>query len=518
MRLEDVTAEIRPRVPWESIDLGCALARRHLGALMKAWSLTVVPLWIVLAILLRNHPILFILCVRWLKPIYDRVPLFVVSRALFGDVPSVKEVVRAWPILLVRRLWFALVVGRFSPARSLSLPVAELEGLRGKDYRQRVDLLERNGGEGATMATLAGLVLEAVTGFGMVMFVLMIVPGTVSSRWWSGIADFFNYFDVSDIPAGFFWLLALVQMVAITLMEPFYVSAGFALYINSRTLTEGWDIELAFKRLGARLAEGVKAGASKLGVLLIALLGLSFASPYAHADEEVFPTDQTSQVSETSQTSDESIQEVLADEGFTVHHRFIDVPVKSDTDYSWLDGLSLGSGVLGFMGVFGVVLFYLVLTLIVGGIVYLVYKNRHIFDSIRVGRTGASGPKTTAVMGMNVSPESLPDDVAEAARKAWRDGDFQLALSLLYRGSIVWMIHRADLPIEEGDTEGDCLARVQQLSDSRMVQYFSDLTREWIAVAYGKKTPENQSMIDLCDRWPFHAKSWQAMKTEGRQS
>ncbi len=518
MRLEDVTAEIRPRVPWESIDLGCALARRHLGAVMKAWSLTVVPLWIVLALLLRNHPIVFIFCVWWLKPIYDRVPLFMVSRALFGDVPSVKEVVRAWPKLLVRRLWFSLVVGRFSPARSLSLPVAELEGLRGKDYRQRVDLLERNGGEGATMATLAGFVLEVVTGFGMVMLVMMMVPDAVSSRWSSGIGDFFDYNDFSDIPAGFIWLMSLVYMASITLMEPFYVSAGFALYINSRTLTEGWDIELAFKRLGARLAEGVKAGASKLGVLLIALLGLSLASPSVHADEDVSPPDQTSQLSETSQTSDESIQEVLTDEDFTVHHRIIDVPVESDTDYSWLDGLSVGSGVLGFMGMFGVVLFYLVLALIVAGIVYLVYKNRHIFDSIGLGRSGASGPKTTAVMGMNVSPESLPDDVAEAARKAWGEGGGQMAMSLLYRGSIAWMIHRADLPIEEGDTEGDCLARVQQLPDSGVVQYFSDLTGEWIAVAYGKKTPENQAMVDLCDRWPFHRKSSQPMKSEGRRS
>ena len=157
MRLEDVTAEIRPRVPWESIDLGCALARRHMGSIWKAWAVTIVPLWILLAVLLRNHPVWFIVCTWWLKPIYDRVPMLVVSRALFGDVPGTKEVLRALPRLLVRRLWFALVVGRFSPARSLSLPVSELEGLRGAAYRQRVSLLERNGGEGATMATLVGL-------------------------------------------------------------------------------------------------------------------------------------------------------------------------------------------------------------------------------------------------------------------------------------------------------------------------------------------------------------------------
>ena len=503
MRLEDVTAEIRPRVPWESIDLGCALARRHLGAVMKAWVLTVVPLWIVLAVLLRNHPILFIICVWWLKPIYDRVPLLVVSRALFGAAPSVMEVVRAWPKIMVRRLWFSLVVGRFSPARSLSLPVAELEGLRGKAYRQRVDLLERNGGEGATMATLAGFVLECVTGLGMVMLVMMMVPDAVSTRWSSGLGDFFDYSDLSDVPAGFFWLMSVVYMAAITLMEPFYVSAGFALYINSRTLTEGWDIELAFKRLGARLGEGVKSGVNTVLMLMVAVVGFGFSAPDVCAE---------------GNASQESVQEVLASDDFTVHHKVVDVPVDDGSSHpflEWLANLFSGSGLPEFMGVVGVVMFYLILTAVVAGIVYLIYKNRHVFDSIGGGGSLRSGPKTTAVMGMNVTPESLPDDVAEAARKAWREGDFQLALSLLYRGSIAWMIHRADLPIEEGDTEGDCLARVRQLPDTGAVEYFSDLTREWIAVAYGKKTPEDQSMVELCDRWPFSASK---PKSEGRPS
>ena len=212
MRLEDVTAEIRPRAPWESIDLGCSLARKHIGDIWKAWSLTVLPLWVLLAILLRNHPVWLFFCIWWLKPVYDRVPLMVVSRALFGAAPSVLEVLKAWPKLLVKRLWFALFIGRFSPARNLSLPVSELEGLRGAAYRQRVSLLERNGGEGATMATLAGMVLELVTGMGLVMLVMMMVPNHVSSEWWDGVVEFFVHDSVSDFSQGFFWLAVGVLM------------------------------------------------------------------------------------------------------------------------------------------------------------------------------------------------------------------------------------------------------------------------------------------------------------------
>lgn len=491
MRLEDVTAEIRPRVPWESIDLGCALARRHFGSVMKAWALTVVPLWLVLAVLLRNHPILFILCVWWLKPIYDRVSLLVVSRALFGAVPNVKEVVKAWPKLMIRRLWFALIVGRFSPSRSLTLPVAELEGLRGRSYRQRVDLLERNGGEGATMATLAGAILEAVTGFGIVLLVMIMVPGEVSTRWWSGVNDFFEYGDFTDISDGFIWLMSVVYMAAITLMEPFYVSSGFALYINSRTLTEGWDIELAFKRLGGRLAGAAVTTSKILMAMLCFGMSVSLLAPLAHAEDDA---------------SHEQMQEVLADDDFTVHHRMVDVPVEDETSNSfleWLGDLFSGVAAPAFMGVFGLALFYLILAASIAGFVYLIYRNRHVFDSWGRGSAVNSQPKITAVMGMDVRPESLPDNVQEAALLAWKNGDHQLALSLLYRGSIMWMVHRGDIPIEEGDTEGDCLARVKQLSDGGMIQYFSGLTQEWVSVAYGKKIPADAVMSELCHGWPF---------------
>ncbi|NWK53987.1 DUF4129 domain-containing protein [Verrucomicrobiaceae bacterium N1E253] len=429
------------------------------------------------------------LVVWWLIPLYDRVPLFVVSRALFGDVPKVREVMRAWPKLLIRRLLFALVIGRFSPARGLSLPVAELEGLRGKAYRQRVDLLERNGGEGATMATISGMVLWWVCFFGTVGTAMMMVPEVVQMEWVSGMGDFFTFFDTTDIPDGFFWMLVALQMFVITLMEPFYVSAGFALYINSRTLTEGWDIELAFKRLGSRLA----SLAGKVAVVMA--VGFSCFSSLAEAAPD---------------TSKEKIEAIMDDEDFIIHHRYVDVPVEepsNDSDSGWLDWLSdlfSGSGVPDFMGAVGTVFFYVILAVLIVGIIFLIIKNAHVFRGGGGWRRGVKiEPKTVAVMGMDVSPESLPDDIAGAARDAWRAGDFRLALSLLYRGSLAWMVYRAELPIEESDTEGDCLARVAALQDPNQVRYFSELTGQWIALAYGKIVPDDHAMVSLCEQWPF---------------
>lgn len=490
MQLENVTAEIRPRAPWESIDLGCSLARKHIGDIWKAWAFTVLPLWLVLAVVLRNHPFVLILCIWWLKPLYDRVPLMVVSRALFGSAPSVREVVKAWPKMMFRRIWFALVLGRFSPARNLTLPVAELEGLRGAAYRQRVNLLERNGGEGATMATLAGIILEMVTAAGLVMLVMLMVPDHIATRWMEGLGEFFEHDNLSEFSDGFFWLAAGVQMFAYMVMEPFYVSAGFALYINSRTLTEGWDIELAFKRLGQRLQK-LRSGAA----LLLVGLATAMAVPNVKAENSPYR---------------ESAEQVLADEDFTIHHRTIQVPVEDGSDdnsfFEWLADALGGSGMPGFMGMLGTILFYVILAAVIAGIIYLIVKNRHIFNAGgKVGNLSEGRAKIEAVMGMDVRPESLPDDVVAAARDAWRDGDSHLALSLLYRGAIAWLVHRETLPIEESDTEGDCLRRVELVNNTEYGPYFKTLTSTWIDVAYGQKEPDGNRMIELCDRWPFDA-------------
>jgi len=106
-------------------------------------------------------------------------------------------------------------------------------------------------------------------------------------------------------------------------------------------------------------------------------------------------------------------------------------------------------------------------------------------------------------MGMDVRPESLPDDIAAAARQAWSDGDTQLAMSLLYRGSIAWLVNSEALPIEESDTEGDCLRRVQLVGDKPYAPYFSNLTEAWVTIAYGKKKLADSLVTDLCDQWPF---------------
>ena len=67
MRLEELTVALRPRQPWEAVDLGCALTRRDYGRILALWAATVVPVWLVLGICLWDYPVAFSLVVLVIK-------------------------------------------------------------------------------------------------------------------------------------------------------------------------------------------------------------------------------------------------------------------------------------------------------------------------------------------------------------------------------------------------------------------------------------------------------------------
>jgi hypothetical protein len=133
-------------------------------------------------------------------------------------------------------------------------------------------------------------------------------------------------------------------------------------------------------------------------------------------------------------------------------------------------------------------------------ILYLV-KNRHLFISRGVGKALVQAPKV--LMGMNITRASLPDDIVAAARAAWAAGDFKEALSLLYRGSLSWLVNRRRVPISDSDTEEDCLLKVLQAGEKTEADYFRQLTGAWVQVAYAVMPVSNEEMGALCDRWPF---------------
>jgi len=76
-------------------------------------------------------------------------------------------------------------------------------------------------------------------------------------------------------------------------------------------------------------------------------------------------------------------------------------------------------------------------------------------------------------------------------------------MSLLYRGSLSWLVHHAQLPVREGDTEGDCVRHTRTLTAVPQREYFSELTGQWILIAYAERDPQAADMERLFERWPY---------------
>jgi hypothetical protein len=480
MRLEDITVTLRPRQPWESVDLGCAMVRRDYGAIIALWACTVVPLWVLVCVLLRSSPEWIPLVVWWLKPLYDRVPLFFLSRAAFGVRPGFIETWKEWPRLWISNCLPALLWRRLSFIRSFALPAQMLEGLRGSAVNRRIKTLAMDGGGSGVSLSYAFSKIELVAWIGLMLGTYGLLPESAQPDW-DGLM---SAFDIENaIPAGFLWWGAACHMVVVTLVEPFYVGAGFALYLNCRTRIEGWDVELAFRRMATRLTSAAAA-------MVIAVLAVFGMQPSVQAAEGRDPA--------------KVIQEVLKKPEFEIHK----VQTKE-----WVPEFDVpeprGSVPrLDFLGAIGELLFWvLIIGLVVWLVVYLV-KNNHLFISRSVSRAPVKAPKV--LMGMNITRESLPDDIVAAARAAWAAGDFKEALSLLYRGSLSWLVNRRRVPIIDSDTEEDCLVHVLQAGEKTEADYFRLLTGAWVQVAYASLPASNDEMGRLFDQWPFVEKGGEA--------
>ncbi|MGV3660020.1 MAG: DUF4129 domain-containing protein [Prosthecobacter sp.] len=480
MRLEDVTVTLRPRQPWEAIDLGCALVRRDFGRLLALWSVTVFPVWLGICVVMRAVPEWIPLVVWWLKPLYDRVPLFFLSRSAFGVRPGFAQTWKAWPRLWLSGFLPALLWRRLSFIRSFALPAQMLEGLRGFAVKRRVKALALDGGGSGFLISYAFLKIETVLLLGLLWGTYDFLPESMTPD----MQSIFTSFDFEGtIPPGAFWWVAVCYMVVVTLVEPFYVGAGFGLYLNCRTRIEGWDVELAFRRLGSRLV--ATTAACVLG--LACLLGTgtpALAAPRGEAEAKV--------------------KEVLKSSEFEVHKiqskRWVpDMDIPEVSGKPWH---------LDIVAAIGEILFWGIVAGLTAWLVYYLIKNRHVFVVRRARKAVVAAP--AVVMGMNITRASLPDDIVAAARAAWAAGDFKEALSLLYRGSLSWLVTRRRVPITDSDTEEECLSHVLMVGPQAEADYFRQLTGAWVQAAYALLPVSNAEMNALCDAWPFVEKGGRA--------
>ncbi len=109
-------------------------------------------------------------------------------------------------------------------------------------------------------------------------------------------------------------------------------------------------------------------------------------------------------------------------------------------------------------------------------------------------------PAPQQAFGLDLNPQSLPDDIAASAEQLWQTQP-RAALGLLYRGLLSRLLHDFALTLKPADTEHQVLLRVEQLQHPELLAFSRSLTLHWQNMAYGHRMPAAHLQRELCDGW-----------------
>lgn len=290
----------------------------------------------------------------------------------------------------------------------------------------------------------------------------------------------------------------LVGWIATSVIEPFFVGAGFGLYLNRRTQIEAWDVEIAFRKLRARLTASAAPFA-----LVLALLGAGLVP--ARAQEAQAPAKQEAptlpavfgdaRVDERgfSKAVDQAYRDPLLNSKskqvtWEKRGKPKPKPPTPQRDMSWLSGFGQ---VFAFIAEWG-------LWVLVGGLVaILLLTVRHWLPWMR-GSLRRHKPLPVEVETEVLQlPEALPDNVPAEARRLWAQGKPRHALALLYRASVETMAKRAEIALPPGATESECLRASRRMPDGEDRSLFARMVRVWQYAAYAQQLPAQEEFDDL---------------------
>ena len=244
MQVDALAVRLRPRTAMEAADLGVRLCQSAAHSVYRCYAVVAVP---VIALALASYEIadwLPTVALWWSKPWLDRTILFVLSRSAFGQPTSPIDVWRAQRDVWWRAFLFTWTIRRLSPWRSLTEPVYQLEGFSiwkaGARIRQ---IRQRNTGT-AFLMTQAFSWCEAALMLSLVSLAFWFAP---AER-----APDLRALIFGELSGFYAFLFPAAYSIAVMFLEPFYVAAGFAMYLNRRAELEAWDIEQEFRRAFAR--------------------------------------------------------------------------------------------------------------------------------------------------------------------------------------------------------------------------------------------------------------------------
>ncbi len=240
MRIDSLELQMRPRAPHEAADLGIRLCQASAREVYRCYLAVAIPLSLLALSLFEVRPWLPCLLVWCAKPWLDRTVLYVLSRAAFGQRTTPGNLWSDqgqvwWNQFILTWTW-----RRLSPWRSFTQAVYQLEGHSFFRLRQRIVQVRRKYSGAAAIMTSAFSLAETSLLIAVFSLPYWLTPGTDNFDWATFMSDEGNQ-RVELI-------VSIAYVVVVLFLEPFYVAAGFGMYLNRRAELEAWDIEQEFRR------------------------------------------------------------------------------------------------------------------------------------------------------------------------------------------------------------------------------------------------------------------------------
>lgn len=502
MNLSELQIKPELRDKWAALDLGILMAKRWYRKLFLSWCIPAVLTYAIGTFFFYETPWLSLLIVWWLKPLYDRMPLLLLSRFLFNQHLQERLSFRFLYTVYGFDLFSALTWRRLDLRRSFNLAVTVLERQKGVARSKRTQLLQLQNGNAASWLTLTLVHLEMLICLGIIATAALFIP--VSSDW-AFLESFWEHPLLVEHIYNLFYLLA------VCLIAPFYIACGFSLYINRRIELEAWDIELVFRHCMA-LREQKNSTALAKGQSLSTWATLLLASLlYLVPTSDTLAQSESNPVFESDEkASKEEILSILETPPFVIEKtverwEWKNLPDSQDPDSNlpdWLFNLEDLFGIADAMKGISL-LFEIAIWGLIGLLLFLLARN--LLNNLDL--SAAKGPlkkaettyeKPEVIMGMAVTAESLPQDIEKAITEALEQGQHRLALSLLYRYSLYQLMEQYNLPLQSSHTEQECARIAAAQLPKELYSVFLSLTSLWQQQAYAHRSPEDQRVLQLC--------------------
>jgi hypothetical protein len=240
MQLDALALRMRPRAPLEAADLGVRLCQHAGRSVYACYAVVYLPVAVLALAAFEIASWLPTLLLFWSKPWLDRTILFVLSRAAFGQATTLQQLWEARGPVWGGQLFLTWTWRRLSPWRSFTQPVYQLEGLPFSKVRGRVKQVRRRKRGTALLMMAAFLTAESCLVFTVLSLLIWFAPGNTAP------SIEVLLFEPSD--TTFEAAAAVAYAVVVGFLEPFYVAAGFAMYLNRRAELEAWDVEQELRR------------------------------------------------------------------------------------------------------------------------------------------------------------------------------------------------------------------------------------------------------------------------------